>query len=41
MAIFFPRKKRIDDLKNYWGSLEFLGSSNIATAKKMGLMNVE
>jgi len=41
MAIFFPGKKRTDNLKNYWGSLEFLGSSNNAAARKMGLVNVE
>jgi len=41
MAIFFPGKESIDGLKNCRGSLEFLGSSNNAAARKMGLVNVE
>jgi len=34
---FFPERKKIDDLKNCWGSLDFLGFSNNAAARKMGL----
>ena len=40
---FFPREKRIEDLKNQWGrsSLEVLGLFNDAAARRMGLEDAE